>query len=125
MKEGYEEQYALENSKRIIEETKSKLNLDSLMENKEKTYEQSYEETSGGLDNKVVRVRTNLNTPVYKDTRESFDNSINYYNPVSLGTSDSNLPSNKAYASVLILMEVVSLIFLVSLITFVVLRGIS
>ncbi len=115
---GNEEQYTIDNCQKIIEDTKKKLNLEEVVQQK------SNETIDSGINKANVRVRTNgmpHDLPSLENNITT-PNQTSYYSGMPTYKIESN---NKAYAAVLIIMEVVSLIFLVSLITFVVLKGIS
>ena len=120
MSNGFEEQNAINSCGKNIEDTKKRLNLEEVVQR------DSLETSNSGIDKSNVRVRTNgmPHTLPNWENNNSNQNQTSYYTgmPIYQTTESSN---NKAFAAVLVVMEVVSLIFLVSLITFVVLKGIS
>lgn len=113
MSNGYEEQNAINNSSKNIEIIKQQ--FDEL--NKKANNNQ-------GNVNVGARVRTNDTIITSSKVIERKDPDLNYYSVPTYYIKKNNM-DNKAYASVLIVMEVISLIFLVSLITFVALKGLS
>lgn len=113
MSNGYEEQNAINNSSKNIEIIKQQFDE---LNNKVNTSQSSV--------NVGARVRTN-DTIITSNKQEEIKRSnFNYYDVPTYYIGKNNM-DNKAYAAVLIVMEVVSLIFLVSLITFVALKGLS
>lgn len=120
MSNGFEEQNAINSCGKIIEDTKRRLNLEAVVQ------QDSLETSNSGIDKSNVRVRTDGMSHDLPSLENNIttQNQTNYYTgmPTYQTTESSN---NKAFAAVLVVMEVVSLIFLVSLITFVVLKGIS
>lgn len=134
-----EEQKALDELAKNISFAKEKLGLDALKQTnnninnvESKTdYDKHFAINSdmpeiennehSAINNDIVRVRTNLDITKTNSYPEVKEQPVTFTSNISSGSPINN---NAAYGAILMVMEILSLIFLVSLITFVALRGI-
>lgn len=130
-----EEQKALDELAKNISFAKEKLGLDALKQTNNninnvepKTFYDKHSDMPeiennehSAINNDIVRVRTDLDIPKTNTYPEVKEQPVTYTSNISSGSPINN---NAAYGAILMVMEILSLIFLVSLITFVALRGI-